>query len=109
METTRAGLKQSMPTMTAHIKPMKGADVVTTVASVDSSSDSEKTVSVKEEVLSSTTTMSRKQTSSSLLRIDRVTDIFRTIRRNIFQLDDYTFTEQYFEKLDLDTYRHCLQ
>lgn len=108
METIRAGLKESISVMTVPTTPIKGVDVVTTVATLDSSSDSEKTVSVKDEVITSTTSLVRKQTSSSIIRISRVTDIYRTIRRNISQLDDYTYTEHYFEGLNIDSYRQYI-
>lgn len=108
METIRAGLKESMSAMTVPTKHAKAAEVVTTVVSVDSSSNSEKTASVTDEVISPTSTMTRKQTSSSFFRIDRVTDVYRSIRRNILQLDDYTYTEQYFERLDIESYRRYI-
>lgn len=109
METIRAGLKESMSAMTVPTKHAKAAEAVTTVVRVDSSSsNSEKTVSVEDEVISSTTTISRNQTSSSSVRINRVTDIYRTIRRNILQLDDYTYTEQYFERLNIESYRRYI-
>lgn len=105
METIRSGLKGSMSSMTVPTKQAKPAEDITPVVSVDSSSDSEKTVSVKDELTSSMTTVSRKQTSSSSFRIDTVTGVYRTIRRNILQLDDYTYTEQYFSRLDIESYR----
>jgi hypothetical protein len=106
MDTVRAGLKESISSMSVPTKPVKGNEVMTaSVTSVGSASDSEKTVSAKEDVVSKNTTVSRKQTSSSFFRINRVTDMYRTIRRNIFQLDDYTYTEQYFDRLNIDSYR----
>lgn len=103
METTRAGLKECVAALTVPTKYVKEPEV--TVVTVDSSSDSEHTVSVTEELRSSTTTMSRKQTSTFSFTTSRVTDIYRTIRRNIVQLDDYTYTDQYFDRLNIDTCR----
>jgi hypothetical protein len=103
METSRPGLKESVSALTVPTKYVKEPEV--TVVTVDSSSDSDHTVSVTEDLRSSTTTMSRKQTSTFSFTTSRVTDIYRTIRRNIFQLDDYAYTDQYFERLNIDTYR----
>lgn len=106
METIRAGLKESVSALTVPTKFVKEAEVSVVPVSVDSSSDSDHTVSVSEEVRSSTTTVvSRKETSTSSSTVSRVTDIYRTIRRNIFQLDDYTYNDQYFQRLNIESYR----
>jgi hypothetical protein len=106
METVRAGLKESVSAMTVPTKFVQEPEVTVAPVSVDSSSDSEQTVSVSEEMRSSTSkVVSRKETSTASFTISRVTDIYRTIRRNIFQLDDYTYNDQYFHRLNIESYR----
>lgn len=105
METIRAGLKESISAMTVPTKYIKEQQTEVTVVPVDSSSDSEQTVSVTEELRSSTTTVSRKQTSTFSYTSNRLTDVYRSIRKTIFQLDDYTYTDAYFERITIDSYR----
>lgn len=106
METIRAGLKESVSALTVPTKFVKEPEVTVVSVGVDSCSDSDRTVSASEEIRSSTTTvLSRKETSTSSFTVSRVNDIYRTIRRNILQLDDYTYNDQYFQRLNIDSYR----
>jgi hypothetical protein len=110
MDTVRAGLKESMSAMTVPTKADKADQVVTTVVDVDPHSDPEDIVSIKQSTVSSITSnkLSRTQSSTSSFRVDRLTEIYRSIRRKIVQLDDYTYTEQYFNGLDIDSYRRYI-